>query len=120
MATPERYWIGGLIAVASVLILVVLPFRQFVESGQDSKPWTPTPEIVVAGLYRFTRNPMYLGMIIFCIGFAVILSNIWILILTPLCGWLIYHLAIRHEEAYLEEKFGDAYRAYKESVRRWV
>ncbi|MCH8335415.1 MAG: isoprenylcysteine carboxylmethyltransferase family protein [Proteobacteria bacterium] len=120
LPTPARYWIGGLIAVAAVLILVVWPARQFQQSGQDPKPWTPTPEIVVHGPFKFTRNPMYLGMIIFCIGFAVILSDVWILILTPVCGWLIYYFAIRHEEAYLEEKFGDAYRAYKTGVRRWV
>ena len=120
LPTPARYWIGGLIAVAAVLILVVWPARQFQQSGQDPKPWTPTPEIVVHGPFKFTSNPMYLGMIIFCIGFAVILSDVWILILTPVCGWLIYYFAIRHEEAYLEEKFGDAYRAYKTGVRRWV
>ena len=120
LPTPARYWIGGLIAVAAVLVLVVLPFRQFQRSGQDPKPWTPTPEIVVAGAFKFTRNPMYLGMIVFCLGFAIILSDVWILILTPVCGWLIYHLAIRHEEDYLEEKFGESYRAYKMTVRRWI
>ena len=120
LPTPARYWIGGLLAVAAVLVLVVWPGRQFQRSGQDPKPWTPTPEIVVSGTYRFTRNPMYLGMVVFCIGFAVILSDLWILILTPVCGWLIYHLAIRHEEIYLEEKFGDSYRAYKNTVRRWI
>ncbi len=120
LPTPARYWIGGLIAVASVLILVVWPARQFQQSGQDPKPWTPTPEMVVHGPYKFTRNPMYLGMLLFCIGFTIILSDLWILILTPVCGWLIYYFAIRHEEAYLEEKFGDAYRAYKAGVRRWI
>ena len=119
LPTPERYWIGSLIA-AAVLVLVVLPFRQFQQSGQDPKPWTPTPEIVVAGAFKFTRNPMYLGMIVFCLGFAIVLSDVWILILTPVCGWLIYHLAIRHEEDYLEEKFGESYRAYKSTVRRWI
>ena len=120
LPTPGRYWIGGLIAAAAVLVLVVLPFRQFQRSGQDPKPWTPTPEIVVSGAFKFTRNPMYLGMIVFCLGFAIILSDVWILILTPVCGWLIYHLAIRHEEDYLEEKFGESYRAYKVTVRRWI
>jgi len=120
LPTPARYWIGGLIAVAAVLILVVWPARQFQQSGQDPKPWTPTPEMVVHGPYKFTRNPMYLGMLLFCIGFAIILSDLWILILTPVCGWLIYYFAIRHEEAYLEEKFGDAYRAYQAGVRRWI
>jgi len=63
---------------------------------------------------------MYLGMLVFCIGFAIILSDVWIVILTPVCGWLIYLLAIRQEEAYLEEKFGESYRAYKATVRRWI
>lgn len=115
-----RYWVGGLIAAAAVLILGVWPIQQFKRSGQDVTPWTPTPEIVVSGPYKFTRNPMYLMMVLFCIGFAVILSDVWILILTPVCGWLIFLLAIRHEEVYLEEKFGDSYRTYKNRVRRWI
>ncbi len=120
LPTPERYWIGGLIAAAAVAVFIVWPFLQFRKSGQDPTPWTPTLEIVVSGPYKFTRNPMYLGMILFCIGFAIILSDAWILILTPVCGWLIYNLAIRHEEVYLEEKFGDSYRAYQNRVRRWI
>ena len=120
LSTPGRYWIGGLIAAAAVLILGVWPILQFKQSGQDVTPWTPTPEIVVSGPYRFTRNPMYLMMVLFCIGFAVILSDVWILILTPVCGWLIFQIAIRHEEVYLEEKFGDSYREYKNRVRRWI
>lgn len=120
LPAPQRYWIGGLIAAAAVLVLGVWPVRQFKQSGQDVTPWTPTPEIVVSGPYKFTRNPMYLMMILFCIGFAIILSDIWILLLTPACGWLIYHLAIRHEEVYLEEKFGDSYRRYKQDVGRWL
>ena len=120
LPTPARYWIGGLICVAAVLVLIVWPARQFQQSGQDPKPWTPTPKIVVSGTYRYTRNPMYLGMLVFCVGFAVILSEVWVLILTPVCGWLIYLTAIKHEETYLEEKFGDSYRAYQATVRRWI
>jgi len=120
LPAPGRYWVGGLIAAAAVLILGVWPIQQFKRSGQDVTPWTPTPEIVVSGPYKVTRNPMYLMMVLFCIGFAVILSDVWILILTPVCGWLIFLLAIRHEEVYLEEKFGDSYRAYKNRVRRWI
>ena len=120
LPTPGRYWIGGLIAAAAVVIFVVLPFLQFNKSGQDPAPWTPTPEIVVEGMYKFSRNPMYLGMLVFCVGFSIILSSVWILILTPVCGWLLYSVAIRHEEVYLEEKFGDSYRAYRQRVRRWI
>lgn len=120
LPTPARYWAGGLICVIAVVAFVILPARQFQQTGQDPKPWTPTPEIVVSGMYQYTRNPMYLGMLVFCTGFAIILSEAWVLILTPLCGWLIYHTAIRHEEAYLAGKFGESYRAYRDTVRRWI
>jgi protein-S-isoprenylcysteine O-methyltransferase Ste14 len=87
---------------------------------QDPKPWTSTPEIIVEGPYKFTRNPMYVMMLLVCIGFAIILAEVWILILTPVCGAIIYFTAIRHEEEYLEEKFGDDYREYRKNVRRWI
>ena len=63
---------------------------------------------------------MYLMMVLVCIGFAIILSDPWILVLTPVCAWVLYQTAIKPEEAYLEEKFGDSYRAYKQTVRRWI
>jgi len=120
LPAPQRYWVGALICVAAVMVLVVLPFLQFRRTGQDPRPWTPTPEFIESGVYRYSRNPMYLGMLVTCIGFAVILSEPWILVLTPVCGWLIHVVAIRHEEAYLEELFGPAYREYKARVRRWI
>ena len=55
-----------------------------------------------------------------CIGVAVTLANAWILLLTPLGGWVLQRWAILPEEAYLERKFGDTYRAYKDRVRRWL
>ena len=120
LPTPDRYWAGGLIAVGAVLTLGIWPIRQFIASKQDVKPWTPTPEIIVDGPYRFTRNPMYLMMVLFTLGFAIILSDFWTLLLTPVCGWVIYMIAIRHEEAYLEERFGESYLDYKKRVRRWI
>ncbi|MFY9610090.1 MAG: methyltransferase [Blastocatellia bacterium] len=52
-------------------------------SAQSENPWNPTTEIVNRGPFRFTWNPMYLQMVLGCIGFAVILTNMWILLLTP-------------------------------------
>ena len=88
-------------------------------SGQSENPFKPTFSIVEDGPFRLTRNPMYLQMVITCVGFAVFLSNGWILALTPLCALALRQLAILPEERYLEEKFGDAYIAYKRRVRRW-
>lgn len=120
LPTPARYWIGATIAIVAVAVLVVWPFRQFQATKQDVKPWTSTPEIVVDGPYRFTRNPMYLAMVIVCLAFAIILSELWVLVLTPVCAYLLWHVAIRHEEAYLETKFGQPYLDYKARVRRWL
>lgn len=120
LPTPARYWVGGIVVAASVLGLGLWPVVMFRRSGQSELPWRPTPLILEHGPYRFTRNPMYLQMLTVCIGVAIILSNCWILLLTPLCAWSLYRCAIAPEEAYLERKFGDQYREYKRRVRRWL
>lgn len=119
--TPAaRYWVGGLIVVGAILGLGLWAVVLFRRSGQDENPWKPTPRIVEGGPFRISRNPMYLQMIIVCIGMAIILANAWILLLTPLGGWVLQRFAIRPEEAYLERKFGDKYLAYRRRVRRWL
>ena len=120
LPTPGRYWFGGLIIAASALILGIWPVVQFRRSGQSEIPWTPTPELIIQGPYRFTRNPMYLMMILLCIGFGVLLAAPWIFVLTPVCAILLYLIAIKPEEAYLERKFGESYVQYKRDVRRWL
>lgn len=120
LPTPDRYWAGGLFVAASIGVLGVWPIQLFKKSGQNPTPWSETPEIIVLGPYKFTRNPMYLMMLLVCLGFATILSESWILILTPVLAIALYHIAIKHEEAYLEEVFGDSYRDYKKLVRRWI
>jgi len=63
---------------------------------------------------------MYLQMILICVGLAVLIDNLWIPALTPLAAVLPQTLAIRPEEAYLEQKFGQAYLDYKQRVPRWI
>ena len=115
-----RYWVGGAIIAGAILGLGLWSVLLMRGSGQDENPWKPTTSILERGPYRLTRNPMYLQMVVACIGFAVLLWNAWILLLTPLCAWLLQRLAILPEEAYLERKFGEAYLAYKNRVRRWL
>lgn len=120
LSTPGRYWIGGLIVLLSGVILGIWPTRLFKDTGQNVTPWSETPEIIVRGPYKFTRNPMYLMMLEVNLGFAIILSEPWIVVLMPVLALVLYHIAIKHEEVYLEEKFGESYRAYKNTVRRWI
>ena len=117
---PFRYWLGGAIIAGAMLGLggwSVLIMRR---DGQSENPWKPTFNIIDRGPFRISRNPMYLQMVFVCLGVGIASTNWWILVLTPLCGWLLQRLAIIPEEDYLQRKFGDSYLAYKERVRRWL
>lgn len=118
--TPHRYWVGGLLVAGAIFGLGYWSVRLFRRTGQSENPWKPTTEILESGPFRITRNPLYLQMLVVCVGIAVILMNVWIVILTPVCAWFLQRFVILPEEAYLERKFGDVYLAYKRRVRRWL
>lgn len=107
-------------AGAPAVVLLGGAVGLFRRSGQDPKPWEPTPEIISTGVYRFTRNPMYVGLAFVqaAIGFG--LANGWIIVMVPIVLAIVHVTAIRHEEDYLERKFADEYTRYKASVRRWI
>ncbi len=102
LSARARYWIGGTMLVGAFLGLGFYSVLLFRRTGQSENPWKPTTQIVNCGPFRFTRNPMYLQMVLGCIGFAIILANVWILLLTPLGAWVLQRFAILPEEAYLE------------------
>jgi protein-S-isoprenylcysteine O-methyltransferase Ste14 len=106
----------GLLGIA----LGVSGVDRFRRAGTARRPTRPATALVVDGPYRFTRNPMYLGMTLLYAGIALGANSPWILgLLVPLLIVLHYGVIFR-EEAYLERKFGDAYRKYKATVRRWL
>jgi len=120
ISKPLRFWIGGAIVVSAMLGLGAWSILIMRRDGQREYPWEPTFNIIDHGPFRLTRNPMYLQMVLVCLGVGIAFMNWWLLLLTPVCGWLLLRLAIIPEEAYLEKKFGDTYLAYKERVRRWL
>lgn len=120
LAAPARYWAGGIVIAAAFLGLGLWPAMLMHRSGQSANPWKPTTAILERGPYRVTRNPMYLQIVVICLGLAVVLDNLWILLLTPLCAWALQRFVILPEEAYLARKFGAPYEAYRRRVRRWL
>lgn len=120
LSTSARYWIGGIITVGAIATLALWSLILFRRSGEDPNPFKPTSRMVQQGPYRFTRNPMYLAMLLVCVGFAVMLENVWILLLTPVAAFVLQRYAIAPEEEYLERRFGEDYVAYKRRVRRWL
>jgi protein-S-isoprenylcysteine O-methyltransferase Ste14 len=107
-----RYGLGALLLLVG-LGAMGAAIGLFREIGQDPKPWVTTPAIVSTGVYRFTRNPMYLGMGLMQVGCGVALANGWVVLLVPVTCFVIAEIAIRHEEAYLEGKFGAEYTDYR-------
>jgi protein-S-isoprenylcysteine O-methyltransferase Ste14 len=114
-----QFAVGGALVVLA-LAIAGSAVGLFKRSGQDPAPWKPSPSLVVQGAYRFTRNPMYVGMTLLTVGIGVALDNLWIIIAAALALVVVHYTAVLPEEAYLAEKFGDDYRAYQKKVRRWL
>ena len=112
-------WVG----YALVLIGFGLAFSaaiRFMQARTTLDPHGSVSAIVTDGIYRFTRNPIYLGFVGMLIGFPFIFRTYWGLILSPIFIVLMNILVIQHEEAYLEKKFGEPYTSFKSRVRRWL
>ena len=88
--------------------------------GASVPTHTPTEAIVMAGPYRFSRNPIYLAMMLLLVGLGCWTNSIWFLTWAVVAIVLLTHFVIKREEAYLERKFGESYLDYKRSVRRWI
>ncbi|PYP14955.1 MAG: isoprenylcysteine carboxylmethyltransferase family protein [Gemmatimonadetes bacterium] len=111
--------LGWLLAGAGVALAAsaIVLFRR---AGTSPVPIQPTTALVAQGPYRFTRNPMYVGLAALYAGIALLVNSLWPLVLLPVVLVVIRWWVIAREEAYLERKFGDAYRAYTRRVRRWL
>ncbi|HEU0200846.1 MAG TPA: isoprenylcysteine carboxylmethyltransferase family protein [Burkholderiaceae bacterium] len=94
--------------------------RAFSKAGTPLVPFERSTALVTHGAYRFTRNPMYLGMVLVLIGVALLFGTLSTLLPIPAFIWIIQSNFIRGEERFLEEIFGDRYLNYKRCVRRWI
>jgi protein-S-isoprenylcysteine O-methyltransferase Ste14 len=105
----------GLLLGGGVLFSAVRLFR---DAGVD--PWRGAPGLITEGVYGRSRNPMILGMGLVYLGAAIFAdSMITLLLIIPLL-FVLQNEVIAPEEADMQARFGDRYRAYKEDVRRWI
>lgn len=112
--------IGGPFIVGVSLILAAWAVRTMHAGGASIPTGDPTDVIVRDGPYRFSRNPIYLAMVLSLAGIGVWANSLWFVGLAIVTAVLLSWGAITCEEAYLQRKFGDRYLAYKNSVRRWL
>ena len=114
-----RFIAGGVLMAVS-LAIGYTAFTKMKRAGTNVDVRKPATKVLTDGIYAYSRNPMYVGLIIFLIAASILLNNLWILIFTPVFIAVMRKGVIEREEQYLEEKFGAEYTDYKKRVRRWI
>ncbi len=114
-----RYGFAISIGVIGAL-LIAAALGLFRQMGTRPEPWQPSTALVTGGIYRFTRNPMYLGMALIYTGLAGGFDSPAAgILLAPLIAVIHFGVIVR-EERYLAQKFGTGYLQYKATVRAWL
>ena len=119
-AGPVVHWIIAGSLILAGLAVAGSGIRSFTRAATPVPTNEPTRTLVTTGIHGWTRNPIYVGMFLLYGGIGAATRSPWALILAlPLAVTMRYGVIAR-EEAYLERRFGDAYRDYKARVRRWL
>lgn len=113
-------WLAGAGLMVLGFGLAVWAGRTFRRAGTPVNPFEPSSALVRHGPFRFSRNPIYVGMTLLFVGGAVLADTLWPLLLLPISLTVLYFTVIRREERYLSAKFGSAYDEYRRQVRRWI
>lgn len=113
------FWlgVGFCIAAGALASWGILTFRR---AGTNIPPDEPALVVVTGGPYRFTRNPMYLGILGLLFGLALIFRLEWALVLWPVLALLLHFGVVKREERYMAAKFGAPYESLLKKTRRWV
>ena len=118
ISPPFSY--AGIVFVVIGIAITAVSAGAFIKAETPLVPFTKSTVVVTTGLFRYSRNPMYLGMVIALLGVAMLLGSIGSFVPIPVFVGIIHNLFIRREEIFLEDIFGDEYLAYRTTVRRWL
>jgi protein-S-isoprenylcysteine O-methyltransferase Ste14 len=110
----------GFLVLAASIVIAALALREMIAAGTSPDIRKPTERLVTTGVFARSRNPIYLGMVLLCLGFALMAGSAWLLLLTLAFAVALRKGVIDAEEIYLERKFGLEYSSYKARVRRWI
>jgi protein-S-isoprenylcysteine O-methyltransferase Ste14 len=122
--TPSGFWtiqfLGVLILAGSIMVLLEAFARFALQGIGTPAPVAPTRHLVVTGLYRYVRNPMYVAVVSAVLGQSMILGNLSLVLYAAL-SWLVTHLfVLSYEEPTLRKNFGDEYAEFCANVPRWI
>ncbi|MEO5648729.1 MAG: isoprenylcysteine carboxylmethyltransferase family protein [Ginsengibacter sp.] len=123
--TDTLFQKNGVKIAAVIFLLIALYFLargvlKFIKSGNTLITMHPASSLQDSGIYRFTRNPMYVGLICLYVALACSIGNWWHIIFLPVLIVIMQEYVIKREEKYLEREFGQQYLDYKKKVRRWL
>jgi protein-S-isoprenylcysteine O-methyltransferase Ste14 len=110
----------GVIPLALGIVINIVADRAFHKAGTTVKPFQESTSLVTTGLFRLSRNPMYVGLVLLVLGIALITGSLTPLAVVPILVFLLDRKFIVVEERMLEERFGAVWLEYKKSVRRWI
>lgn len=111
--------LGGALVLLSLVCIFYLS-RVFNRLKTHIEPWKPTSAIITTGIYGYSRNPIYVAFAVSTIGIGLMANSLWVMMSFLPASMAVYIVAIKKEEVYLEQKFGEEYLNYKNKVRRWL
>jgi protein-S-isoprenylcysteine O-methyltransferase Ste14 len=122
VAAPlEIHQVLGLLAIALGAAILLRCIWEFMVTGRGTlAPVDPPTQLVVRGLYRYVRNPMYLGALTLMLGEAALFESSAVLLYAVAWFAIVNLIVLFHEEPVLRRRFGDSYERYTASVRRWI
>lgn len=118
VAPPVSY--VGLVPLLVGIAITATAARMFSRFRTPIRPFERSTALVTVGPYRFTRNPMYVGLTLILVGVWLLLGTLTAALPIAIFVWIIQERFIRSEERFLDEIFGEEYRGYKSRVRRWI
>ncbi len=114
-----RYF--GVLPVLLGILIYIQCAWSFVSLGKGTPaPVDPPKELVVQGMYKYVRNPMYLGVLFLLMGEVIFFGSLLLILYTALVFLCFHIFVVVYEEPHLRARFGDSYRRYRESVPRWI
>jgi protein-S-isoprenylcysteine O-methyltransferase Ste14 len=117
---PWPWRLIGLAPLAAGVIINLIADRAFQRARTTVKPFQESSALITGGIYRFSRHPMYLGIVLIVLGVACLLGSLAPFVAVPVLGLALDRRFIEVEERMLEETFGAAWLEYKARVRRWI
>lgn len=110
----------GILLLAAGIAIAGLALWEHRRAGNDPDPRTADAAMISAGIYRYSRNPVYIGYLLVLAGIGAWSDSGWILGMVVPAYLLLRYGVVAREETYLEARFGDTYRDYRKAVRRWL